>query len=30
MHCLQVIDDGALVLAHLSTQGAVGHPVEAV
>ena len=28
MHCLQVIDDGVLVLAPLSAPGAVGHPVE--
>ena len=31
MHPPQVNDDnGALVLAHLSTPGAVGHPIEAV
>ena len=29
MHCPQVIDDGALILAHLSAPGAVGHPIEA-
>ena len=28
MHCLQVIDDSTLVLAHLSAPGAVGHPIE--
>ena len=30
MHCLQVIDNGALILAHLSAPGAVGHLVEVV
>ena len=28
MHCLQVIDNGTLILAHLSAPGAVGHPIE--
>ena len=28
MHCPKVIDDGALILAHLSAPGAVGHPTE--
>ena len=29
MHHPQVIDDGALILAHLSTPGAMGHPIKA-
>ena len=29
MHHPQVIDNGALVLAHLSTPWAVDHPIEA-
>ena len=28
MNHLQLIDDGALIFAHLSTPGTVGHPVE--
>ena len=28
MHHPQVIDNGALILAHLSALGAVGHPIE--
>ena len=28
MHCPQVIHNGALILAHLSAPGAVGHPIE--
>ena len=30
MHHPQMIGDGALVLAYLSTPGAVGHPIEVV
>ena len=30
VHCLQVIDNGTLILAHLSAPRVVGHPVEAV
>ena len=30
MHCLQVIDNGTLILAHLSAPGGVGHTIEAV
>ena len=28
MHCSHVVNDGALILAHLSPPGAVGHPIE--
>ena len=29
MHCLQVDDDGALIVTLFPTPGAVGHPIEA-
>ena len=28
MHCSQVIDDGTLILAHLSAPGTMGHSIE--